>query len=112
MLFALHIFIILSTLNPFASYSGIEDQSSTGFAVDLGLQYLLPLSKWSFGFSILNLGTQISSYYSTTEDLPLDIRLGFSKELQHLPFRFYFSFNKNCGRFIHFVADNGTSLRS
>ena len=75
-------------------YSGIEDQSSTGIAVDLGLQYLIPASKWSFGFSVLNLGTQMSSYLSTKEDLPLDIRLGLSKELEHLPFRFYFSFIK------------------
>lgn len=75
-------------------YSGIADRSSTGIAFDLGLQYLIPESKWSFGFSVLNLGTQISSYYSAKEDLPLDIRLGFSKELKHIPFRFYFSFIK------------------
>ena len=75
-------------------YSGIKDYSSTGIAVDLGLQYLIPASKWSFGFSVLNLGTQMSSYLSTKEDLPLDIRLGFSKQLEHIPFRFYFSFIK------------------
>jgi hypothetical protein len=75
-------------------YSSIADRSSSGLAADLGLNYVIPDSKWSFGFSVLNLGTQVSSYYDTKEDLPLDIRLGFSKELEHLPFRFFFSFNK------------------
>jgi hypothetical protein len=75
-------------------YSGIENRSSTGFAVDLGLNYSIPEVRWNFGFSILNLGTQITQYYSTTEDLPLDIRLGFSKTLEHLPFTFFASLNK------------------
>ncbi|MCB9207199.1 MAG: hypothetical protein H6611_07825 [Ignavibacteriales bacterium] len=42
----------------------------------------------------LNLGSQITQYYSTSEDLPLDIRLGISKTLQHLPFTFFASLNK------------------
>ena len=75
-------------------YSGIENRSSTGFAVDLGLNYSIPEVRWNFGFSILNLGTQITQYYNTTEDLPLDIRFGFSKTLEHLPFTFFASLNK------------------
>lgn len=75
-------------------YSGIEDYSSTALGVDLGLHYELPESKWNFGFSVLNLGGQITSYLDKKEELPLDIRLGFSKQLENLPFRFYWSFNK------------------
>jgi len=75
-------------------YSSIAGQSSTGLAIDLGLHYAIPDSRWNFGFSILNLGKQLSSYFSTKEDLPLDMRLGFSKELEKLPFKFYWSFNK------------------
>ncbi len=75
-------------------YSGIADRSSIGMAVDLGLHYSIPESKWNFGFSILNLGSQLTQYYNTNENLPLDIRLGFSKTLAHVPFTFYASLNK------------------
>jgi len=75
-------------------YSSIADVSSTGLALDLGLHYAIPELRWNFGFSILNFGKQLSSYFSTKEDLPLDIRLGFSKELEKLPFKLYWSFNR------------------
>ncbi len=83
-------------------YSSIESYSSTGVALDLGLHYAIPESKWHFGFSILNFGTQLKSYFSTKEDLPLDIRLGFSKELERLPLKFYWSFNRLGDRFDSF----------
>jgi len=75
-------------------YSSIDDRSSMGLAVDLGLHYTIPNERWNFGFSILNLGSQITQYYTTDEDLPLDIRFGISKTLAHLPFTFYASLNK------------------
>lgn len=74
-------------------YSGIENYISTALALDLGLHYEIPDKLWNFGFSILNLGSQIDSYINKKEDLPLDIRLGFSKQLERVPMRFYFSFN-------------------
>jgi len=75
-------------------YSSIAEQSSTGYAFDMGLHYEIPDSRWHFGFSILNLGSQITSYLNKSEDLPLDMRIGFSKELEKLPFRLFWSFNK------------------
>lgn len=75
-------------------YSSIADRSSTGFAVDLGLHYTIPENNWNFGFSVLNLGSQLSSYFETREDLPLDIRIGLSKKLEHMPFQFFVSINK------------------
>ena len=75
-------------------YSGIADRSSIGIATDLGLQYTIPEERWTFGFSILNLGSQITQYYSVVEKLPLDVRLGFSKTLLHVPLTFYASLNK------------------
>ncbi len=74
-------------------FSNIADRTSTGIGFDVGLHYAIPESKWNFGFSILNLGSQMSSYFKEKEDLPLDIRVGASKELAHLPFRFYVSLN-------------------
>ena len=75
-------------------YSKISDVSSAAAAIDLGLHYAIPSSKWNFGFSVLNLGGQLSSYFDTKEELPLDIRVGFSKQLENLPLKFFWSFNK------------------
>lgn len=84
-------------------YSSIESYSSTAAALDLGLHYAIPESRWNFGFSILNLGTQLKSYFSTKEELPLDMRLGFSKELEKLPFRLFWSFNRLSDRYDNFL---------
>lgn len=75
-------------------YSGIADYSATGLAADLGLHYEIPESEWNFGFSILNLGSQLSSYFNQKEELPLDIRFGLSKAIAHTPFKIYASLNK------------------
>lgn len=75
-------------------YSKISDVSSTAAAIDLGLHYAIPNSKWNFGFSVLNLGGQLSSFFDTKEELPLDVRVGFSKQLENLPLKFFWSFNK------------------
>lgn len=75
-------------------YSGIESRSSTALAVDLGLHYAIPDKNWSFGFSVMNLGGQISKYYTTSEDLPLDISVGVSKRLENLPLRLSLDFHK------------------
>ncbi len=83
-------------------YSGIQDYSSTALALDLGLHYAIPESYWNLGFSILNLGSQLSSYINTREDLPLDMRLGFSKQLEKVPFKFYWSFNKLSDKYDNF----------
>ncbi len=83
-------------------YSGIDSYSSTAFAFDVGLLYELPEHLWSFGFSILNAGTQISNYAGVNEDLPLDVRLGAAKRLAHVPLKLYFSFNR--------LADNYDSF--
>ena len=75
-------------------YSGIADRSSTAMAVDLGLHYSIPDKNWNFGFAVINLGGQLSRYYNTKEDLPLDIAIGVSKRLENLPLRLSVDFHK------------------
>lgn len=75
-------------------YSGIENYSSTGAAVDLGLHYNIPGEQLNFGFAVLNLGGQLASYIDTKEELPLDIAVGVSKKLQHLPLKLSLDFHK------------------
>lgn len=75
-------------------YSKIANRSSTGIGFDLGLNYYVPKENLFVGFAALNVGTQLSSYYNTKEDLPLDIVVGVSKKLQHLPLRLSLDFHK------------------
>jgi predicted porin len=56
--------------------------------------YEFPEAGWSFGFSASNLGNQLKAYYTTKEDLPIDMRLGFSKQFEKVPLRVFFSFNR------------------
>ena len=84
-------------------YSGIAGYSSTAYAFDVGLHYALPEENWNFGFSILNIGSQISSYAGKREELPLNIRLGFTKQLEKLPFKFFWSFNRLNERYNTFL---------
>lgn len=75
-------------------YSGIAEYSSTAIGMDIGLQYLIPEENFSFGFAVSNIGTQLSKYISSKEELPFDISLGVSKGLLHLPLRFFVDFHK------------------
>ncbi len=75
-------------------YSGIADRSSTAMALDLGLHYAIPDKNWYFGLAIMNVGTQLSSYYNTKEDLPLDVVVGVSKKLENMPAKISLDFHK------------------
>lgn len=71
-------------------YSGIDEFSSTAIGADLGVLYTIPESQWNFGLSLLNAGVQMSEYGDTKENLPVDLRFGVSKKLEHLPLRVHF----------------------
>lgn len=74
-------------------YSKIDSYSSAAIAADFGVLYTIPVTNWNLAMSLLNAGTQISKYNSTKEDLPLDLRIGVSKKLEHLPLRVHFEFS-------------------
>jgi len=75
-------------------YSSIADESSSAIALDLGINYEIPNQKLNLAAAILNLGTQLSSYIDTKEDLPLDITIGISKRLENLPVRLSLDFHQ------------------
>lgn len=75
-------------------YSGIAEYKSSAIAMDFGMQYHMPESQLSLSFGVLNLGSQLSSYIDTKEKLPLDIRVGVSKRLEHTPVRLNVTFSK------------------
>ncbi len=75
-------------------YSSIADHSSSAIALDLGLHYAIPKHQINIAAVVLNLGTQLSSFIDTEEDLPLDIAIGISKRLENLPLRLSLDFHK------------------
>ena len=75
-------------------YSSIADRSSSAIALDLGIHYALPSQQIHIAVVILNVGTQLSSYIDTSEDLPLDLAIGISKRLEKLPLRLSVDFHK------------------
>jgi hypothetical protein len=75
-------------------YSNIADKNSSALALDLGLHYSIPSQLMNIGISFMNIGSQISYYYESREDLPLDITFGVSKKLEHIPLRLFLDFHK------------------
>ncbi|MFT4532958.1 MAG: hypothetical protein ACJA1A_000146 [Saprospiraceae bacterium] len=69
-------------------FGNLETYSSSGIGADLGLYYSKPESNFSAAFVIKNIGTELSTYGNERANLPLDIQLGVSRKLNHLPFRF------------------------
>ncbi|MEY3432950.1 MAG: type secretion system protein PorQ [Bacteroidota bacterium] len=61
---------------------------SLGLAGDVGLSYWDEEKKFRAGFSSRNMGSQLTTYAGKGEDLPFDLVLGISKELEKAPIRF------------------------
>jgi len=74
--------------------SSIADQSSSALAFDLGLHYSIPSEGLSFGIALLNSGFQLSKFFNTKEDLPVDLVLGISKKMEHLPLTLSVDFHR------------------
>jgi len=75
-------------------YSSIATYKSSALGFDMGLMYLMPENGVTLSLTLNNLGTQLSSYISTKEKLPLDLRVGFSKKLEHTPLNVSVTFSK------------------
>jgi len=61
---------------------------SSAVASDFGLTYNDEERLFQAGFSARNMGTQISTYAGIGEDLPFDLSLGITKQLEKAPIRF------------------------
>ncbi len=79
--------IRLGVLARFIS-SSLESYNASGIAADLGLYYSKPNSSSSIGIVLKNVGLQLSQFNTEEKGLPLDLQIGYSNRLQHLPFRF------------------------
>jgi len=61
---------------------------SSAIASDVGLTYYDEERLFQAGFSARNMGTQISTYAGIGEDLPFDLTIGITKQLEKAPIRF------------------------
>ncbi len=75
-------------------YSSIADFSSSAVALDVGFFYEIPSELITIGASVLNLGTQLSTYGGTSESLPVDVKVGITKRPEHLPVLLNLDFHK------------------
>lgn len=66
-------------------HSTLDDMSSTALAIDAGMIFQFPKQRTNIGISILNLGTQLSTYDGTRDRLPMDLRIGVNHRLRGLP---------------------------
>jgi hypothetical protein len=62
--------------------------SSSGLALDVGLNYYDEERMIQFGFAAKNMGIQLTSYGNRKEDLPFDLVVGMTKQLEKAPIRF------------------------
>ncbi len=74
-------------------FSDLESYQSFGIATDLGATYFNTESQFSASVLVQNIGRQITSYNGVNEVLPFELKLGLSKKLEHLPFRFSIGYN-------------------
>ncbi len=66
-------------------YSSLDAFNASALAADLGVLYHVAERSLTFSASVNNLGVTLSSLGTTRDDLPVDLRVGFSKRLTHLP---------------------------
>lgn len=78
--FGANVKMINSTISNFTSY---------GIAADFGIFYYSPYKPYSFTIVVRNMGTQLKSFTTEIEDLPLKVALGASYQLEHVPLKWY-----------------------
>lgn len=69
--------------------STLENYQSHAAAVDFGAVYVHPTNGFHAGLTVKNVGLQLKSFEETKEKLPLNITLGFSKQLENVPIRWH-----------------------
>ncbi len=75
-------------------HSYIDEYNSTGLALDAGISYLIPDQQMVLAAGVLHAGMQLSTFGETKESLPLDVRIGIGKKLEHLPLMVMLNFHK------------------
>ncbi|PWA07857.1 type IX secretion system protein PorQ [Flavobacterium laiguense] len=67
----------------------LESYSSFGAAVDLGMIYIDEKNDVNWALTLMNIGSQFTTYDGNREQLPFEIIAGVSQELEHVPIRWH-----------------------
>ena len=73
--------------------SKIENYTSQGLAMDLGILYYSDDLPYAFTAVIRNVGYQLSPYDEVRENLPLEIAVGASYKLEDVPLKWHVTIN-------------------
>lgn len=90
--------------------SSIDNWAADAFAIDAGALYHTPIKDMDVGISLTNLGQTTSAFIQTKDPLPLCLRLGLSKQLEHLPLLVGLSFYKYSDYDWHFALGGEFTL--
>jgi len=69
--------------------SKLEQYSSIGVAVDMGLIYIDEDLDFNAALVVRNLGTQVTTYAGLNERLPFEVAFGISQKLENVPVRWH-----------------------
>ena len=73
--------------------STIENFSSNGLAADFALTFYDEFRPYMFTAVVRNVGSQISAFDEEREKLPIDVSIGASYKLEHIPLRWHLTIN-------------------
>jgi hypothetical protein len=69
--------------------STLESYNSLGGALDIGFIFIDERNDVNWAFVIRNIGTQFTAYSELRENLPLEVIVGVSQELENVPIRWH-----------------------
>jgi len=73
--------------------SVISNYSSFGLGTDIGLSYYNENKRGMYTLVVRNIGYQVTAYDEIKEDLPFQIILGVSVEMEKVPIKWHFTIN-------------------
>ncbi|WP_053977680.1 type IX secretion system protein PorQ [Mangrovimonas xylaniphaga] len=72
--------------------SKLEQYNSIGAALDLGVIYIDEDLGFHAALTVRNAGAQFKTYAGQNENLPLEVNLGLSQQLENVPLRWHLTF--------------------
>lgn len=75
-------------LNLRLGVSTLDVYQASALLADAGVMYADTARRLTLGLVVRNAGAQMATFNDKRESLPLDVQLGITKRLKHLPFRF------------------------
>lgn len=69
--------------------SSLESYNSVGVAADIGAIYIDDVNDINYALVLRNIGTQLTTYSGTKENIPFEILAGISQELENVPIRWH-----------------------